>query len=194
MARRPRPIRKRPFVEPTRAPELDPADLVDDGLLLAAAGVRITVRNLIIVRALRDGVDFDEDWYVAAVKHEFRALAAEKRADAERAYADRLVAADRPGRASHRSDYRWEDAHPLDRRAAVLNGLAERLDLESEDDAAALALVRVARQAALDDIADSIGTEAARPVDDAEYLAGRAERMALVTLDLLELDDQAQRT
>jgi len=181
-------IRKRRFVEPERAPDAPLDDLVEDGLLIANAGVRMTVRNLIIVRALRDGADYDEGWYVDAVKHEFRALAAEKRADAERVAADHDTAMERPGRASHVSDYRSRDAPTLDRRSASLFGVADRLEAEGEDDELATVLVQIAREAALDEIASAIGPSV-QP--SADYLSARKDRMELVARDLamLQLGD-----
>ena len=193
--RKSRGIRFKRFVKPEPLPETPIDDLVEDGILIAVAGIRMTVRNLIIVRALRDGANYDEGWYIDAVRHEFRALAAEKRADGARVVADHAAATRRRGIAAHQSDYRRGDLRALDRRAAALILLAERLDELSADEDAASSLAQTSRAAALDDIADAMRPELAHTneTETAEYRDARAERMALVGRDLamLQLSDPA---
>lgn len=171
-----------PFVVPQPVPEADLDDVIDDGLLLALAGVRMTVRNLMIVRALRDNKDYDETWFLDATLFELHVLAAEKRADAARVAEYRSAAMGRPGRASHAVDYGSEDESVLERREAALLGLADRLD--ALGDAEAGTIVDAAREAALNDISGAI-----RPTSEpsAEYSAARPERMDELTRDLAML-------
>ena len=68
------------------------SDIVDDAVLLATGAVRSAVKNLLIVRALRDGKDFDEAWWLDAVAREFEAIAVEKDDDAKRVEEDRQLA------------------------------------------------------------------------------------------------------
>jgi hypothetical protein len=171
-----------PFVEPGPAHEADLDDVIRDGLLLALAGVRMTVRNLMIVRALRDNKDYDETWFLDATLFEFHVLAAEKRADAARVAEYRTAAIGRPGRASHAVDYGSEDESVLERREAALIGLAERLD--TFGDAEAGAVVDAAREAALSDITGAI-RRSSEP--SAEYSAARGARIDELTRDLAML-------
>lgn len=68
------PFRRRPLF----------ADLVADALLVARAGVRQKVKNVVIMRTLRDGADFDLEWYTDAVRAELEALAVESEAAADK--------------------------------------------------------------------------------------------------------------
>lgn len=166
--------------------------MVDDGFLIALAGIRMTVRNLILVRALRDGIAFDEVWYRDAVQHEFRALAAEKRADATRVGNYLSSALDRDGRASHSTDYRWMDADALERRGEVLDGLAARLDAAAEDDEIAATLVHSARDAAMDDIATAVQPAQGATVGSTkEERASVAKRKSALVEDLMMLHLEA---
>jgi len=171
-----------PFVAPETTPDAAIDDVVDDGLIIAVAGVRMTVRNLMIVRALRDNADYDEAWYLDATRAQLLLLAAEKRADAARV-ADYLTAAsDRYGRPESSADYRSDDAATLERREAALLALAVRL--EALGDAEAGAIVDDARAAALDDIANAIRSSSE---PSAEYGAARPERIDQLTADIAML-------
>jgi len=171
-----------PYVAPDQAPVPDLDDVVDDGLLIAVAGVRMAVRNLMIVRALRDNTDYDEGWYLDATRAELLQLAAEKRADAARVAEYLAAATGRYGRPESSVDYQSEDADTLERREAALLGLAVRL--EALGDAEAGAIVDDARAAALDDIANAIRSSS-EPSDD--YTAARDGRIDQLTADLAML-------
>jgi len=193
MARsRPTP-RNREYVAPEVAPDAAIGDLVHDGLLLAIAGVRMATKNLIIIRALREHKDFDHDYYVAAVQHEFLILALEKSADAERVSAARVRAAFRKGTASSQADYRRADLPLLDRRITVLTTLAEALTGASRDLVLAADLVSTARASALEEIANAVAreTNAADSEHAAlEYTIGLADRRALLIADLWRLPER----
>jgi hypothetical protein len=171
-----------PFIVPAPLPEPEIAEVIEDGVLISVAGVRLAVRNRMILRALRDHADYDEAWYLAATLTELSVLAGEKRADAARVAGYRAAAADRSGRPTDPVDYRWEDAGTLERREAALIGLAERL--ESMGNAEAGAIVDAARAAALDDIANAMPPSLEQSV---EYIAGRKQRIAGLTADLAQL-------
>jgi len=168
-----------PFVAPETPPDPIIDEVVDDGVLIAVAGVRLSVRNLMIVRALRDNVDYDEAWYLDATLVELRELAAEKRADAARVSGYLAAATDRYG---DPSDYQQEDAATLERRGQALLGLAARLD--AMGDAEAGAIVDAARDAALDDIANAMRVGVAENID---YADGRETRVDQLTSDLAML-------
>jgi|GEM_PF-755280 len=162
-----------------------PKDVVGDALLLATAAVRIAVKNLLIVRALRDGADYEQEWWLGAVAREFELIAAEKDADAERLEAVREASKRKRGRATHPGDFRATDAPVLKRRIRILRKIAERLRAVSTDEAALLKLVAEARTAALDEITtarhDPGRGPTADPVERASALAELAEDLAALT-------------
>ena len=171
-----------PFVAPQPRDDLSIDAVIDDGLLIAVSGVRLAVRNLMIVRALRENADYDEAWYLDATLSELRLLAAEKRADAARVAEYHAAATDPAASRWSALDYHEEDAGILVRRREMLLGLAERLDRMG--DAEAGAIVDAARAAALDDIAGAIGSATEPPAD---YTAARAGRIDDLSRDIAML-------
>lgn len=155
------------------------SDVVADALLLATAAVRSAVKNLLIVRALRDHADYDEAWWLGAVAHEFEVIAAENDADIARLEGERARAKKRQGRALHPADFRSRDAPLLTKRIRVLTKIAARLRELATDEEAVLALVAEARAAALDEITTARHDPSARatgdPVEREAGLAGLAE-------------------
>lgn len=178
------------YVAPPPLPEPSLDDLVDEGVLIAAAGVRLAVKNLVIRTSLRDRLDYSETRYREGVREELLNLAHEKRVDAARIGAQLARARERDGRPTHATDYRTIDAAPLARREEVSRALSQRLEQLSDDEAFVLALVRTARSDAWREIGASIEAVAARrsaPVDD-DYGRERAERMMHLLGDLAELE------
>lgn len=131
------------------------SDIVDDAVLLATGAVRSAVKNRLIVRALRDGEDFDEAWWLDAVAREFEAIAAEKDDDAVRVEEDRQLAKGRTGKALHPSDFRTRDVPKMKRRARILHLIAARLRALGADHETLIALIAEARSNALDEIASA---------------------------------------
>jgi len=173
------PFRRRPLF----------ADLVADALLVARAGVRQRAKNVLIVRSLRDGADFDADWYADAVRTELELLASESEADAERLSREADHAQGRHLRAVTARDYVDRDVPKLRRRRRVHLALAARLRELAADPDAVAALLAEARTLALDDIAS-----AAAQVPRArgpKPLTGPARRIAVA--DLLEDLDELAR-
>jgi len=160
------------------------SDIVDDALLLATGAVRSAVKNLLIVRALRDGKDFDEAWWLDAVAREFEAIAVEKGDDAKRVEEDRQLAKQRKGRPLHPSDFRTADVPKMKRRVRILHRIAARLRELGADRDTLLALITEARANALDEIA-SARQDDARPVTDDPV--ARAAALALLADDLTAL-------
>jgi len=160
------------------------SDIVDDAVLLATGAVRSAVKNLLIVRALRDGKDFDEAWWLDAVAREFEAIAVEKDDDAKRVEEDRQLAKRRKGKALHPSDFRTRDVPKMKRRVRILHRIASRLRALGADHETLLALIAEARANALDEIA-SARHDPGR-VADVDPVA-RDAAMALLADDLAEL-------
>jgi hypothetical protein len=164
-------------------------DIAEEGVLIAASAVRMSVKNRQIVRALRDRADYSEKAAVAAAREVFRALAREKRDEVSRL--DDIIeeTRDRPGRALHQTDYRKADAVLLERREQVNDILADRLDELAEDDEYLLGVVDAARNAAWDEIGASIEAKLRRrpelEANTREYREQRAKRLReLIKVDL----------
>lgn len=166
------------------SPRSRKADIIEDAVLLAIGAVRIAVKNLLIVRALRDRADFDEGWWRAAVEHEFELLATENEADATRLEGVRSAAKGKQGRALHPADFRARDRPVLKRRIRVLRRIASRLREIATDQDAVLALVGEARRSALDEITTARHDPSARATTDP---GERAAGLALLAHDLAAL-------
>jgi len=165
------------------------SDIVDDALLLATGAVRSAVKNLLIVRALRDGKDFDEAWWLDAVAREFEAIAVEKDDDAKRVEEDRRLAKQRKGRALHPSDFRTRDVPKMKRRVRILHLIATRLRALGADQDTLLSLIAEARANALDEIASARHDPGRQAAVDP---VARDAAMALLADDLAALVSRAE--
>jgi hypothetical protein len=165
------------------------SDVVTDAVLLATAAVRIAVKNLLIVRALRERADFDEQWWRDAVARELELLAAENEADASRLESVRAGTRKKVGRALTPDDYRARDAPVLKRRIRILRKIATRLREIATDEDAVDALIGEARQAALHEITTARHDPSPRATVDPEE---RAAGLALLADDLEALGDSVR--
>lgn len=155
-------------------------DLVGDALLVAFAGIRQRMKNLIILRTLRDGTDFDQEWFTSTVRAEAEALAVESETDAARVLDDIAYARKRHRSAATAADYNSRDVPLLRRRRRVLLAVAAGLREFQQDDEATAKLIDEARTLALDEIA---ATAAAVPRKrGARTLKGVARSIALQDL------------
>jgi uncharacterized membrane protein YqiK len=126
--------------------------MVADATLVSLAAVRQAVKNVMLVRALRDDVDFDEEWYTDAARRELEELAGEAAAEAARLREVREATRRRRGAARAADDYRAADSRHLKRRARVLEDLVEELQRLAQDDTTVSTLIADARLRALDEI------------------------------------------
>lgn len=183
------------YVAPAPTPDVPVADLVDEGALIAGSAVRLAVKNSIVLRALRDRVDYDEAAALDLVRTELRGLADEKRDDAVRIARARSDARDRTGKAVHQSDYRAGDLRTLGRREEVSRGLAARLLQLSDDEQYLRETFARANEAALDELSAWIGATVAGtggPRDPVAYERGRSDRIRqLIAVDLAELETRS---
>lgn len=161
---------------------------MEEAELIASAGARLSLKNLFILRTLRDGKSFEESWYATAVQEELLHLANETDRDADRMLDERQRALRRQGRAMFQDDYRLIDAELLDRREKVLRGLAARLRSLSADRSYILALIGEAREQALDEVVAAVA-QAPREADSSEpeSMMLHQERLAALHADLDEL-------
>ena len=167
---------------------------VEEAVLIASAGARLALKNLFILRTLRDGKCFDEAWYATAVRDELLNLANETEGDADRMVDERERALKRHGRALFQDDYRMIDAELLDRREKVERGLAARLRSLSEDSDFIGSLIAEAREQALDEVVAAI-SQSPRTTgpDEPHALMLHQERRAALHDDLEQLLASARR-
>jgi hypothetical protein len=176
------------FEPPAPRPAPDPEHLVDEGLMIAESAIRMSVKNHLIVQALRHRADFDPA--------ELAGVAAERMlelADQEDGYAGALH--ERGLTTPIDAFDAWGDDEPSDtlraeRREALHRGLAAKLRAFATDDDALAALIDAARTAAWDEIQGSIVARAERndAVIDERYATERADRLAsLIAIDLTGL-------
>jgi predicted ArsR family transcriptional regulator len=169
-------------------------EMVEDGLLVSRAALRMKMKNLMLVRAAGMHIDFDETWFSASFRGTCVALAAEKMSDAQRLNALRELSAGRAGRPKHPSDYRQNDTAILERRHDALVVVARELMAMGNDPAVTAEILREAREAAFAELADTASRDwAARPERlDSDYDAERDERIASLRADLLTEVEQAR--
>ena len=156
---------------PTPPPTIEAQ--IEDGVLVALSAARLTITNRLILRSLRDGLDYDDERLRLAVTAEVLALAVEKEKDATRVRSTRRAARERPGRASGPNDFRARDATVLERRATVSSGLAARLAELATDPEVVGDLAARAHRAFLDEFEVSVarGARAVRAAPGAQLTA-----------------------
>lgn len=164
--------------------------LVEEGMLIAGAALRLAIKNLIIVTALREGDGASAPVLRLAVRDRVLELARERQVEAARLERAREGARGRRGPARSQDDYREEDAPTLILRAEVARLMARELRRSADDDEYLDAQLTIARRAALDDILRS-KLPAVPPVDDDEH--GRRERIAAVRRDVERLHRERRR-
>ena len=171
-------------------------DIVAEGLYIASAATRLSLKNTILVHTLADGEDFDAERYVPEARAALEALAAEAEADAARTERERKRARTRHSDSDGTHDYRSRDVRNLRRREKQSLHVATELRARAEDDVELHKLIADARDAAWAEVAGNIDRvlriEASRPDLDPDYDRMRTARMqALRLVDLPKL--RAQR-
>ncbi|MBZ4487670.1 asparagine synthase [Microbacterium sp. cx-55] len=174
------------------------ADIVAEGLYIAAAATRLALKNRILVDILSAGEGFDADRFVPDAKETLLALAAEAEADAERAERERKLARRRFSDSDGTHDYRSRDVRNLRRRRKQSERIAQELRERAEDTDELVALVEAAREAAWSEVARNIDStlriEAARPDLEPGYAQMRQARMqSLRLVDLPRLAAHRRR-
>ena len=160
---------------------------VDEGMLIVASALRLAMKNLLVVRALRDRVDYDEGALVAALKAEIGELIAEKEEESVRLEKVLHRARRRKGWASWHDDYRQQDVPVLELRAEITRRLLERLRTLIDDPAFLRDELAGARDAALDDIIGARLAPSTPAAMDPQYPEQRERRLELLRHDLEQL-------
>lgn len=167
-------------------------DVVAEGLYIASAATRLSLKNTILVHILAEGEDFDPDRYLDEARAALLTLAEEAEADAARTEAERKAARRRYSDSDGTHDYRSRDTRNLRRRQKQSLHVAHELRTRADDEEELRKLVVDARDAAWSEVAKNIDRtlliEAARPDLEPDYERMRTARMqALRLVDLPKL-------
>jgi hypothetical protein len=170
-------------------------DVVAEGLYIASAATRLSLKNRMLVHILAEGEGFDVERYVPEAKQTLLELADEADADAARADRERKLARGRFTESDGTHDYRSRDVRNLRRRRKQSRHVAQELRARAADDDEVRKLVLDARDAAWAEVAKNIDStlriEAARPDLDPDYERMRVARMqALRLVDLPKLSSR----
>lgn len=163
-------------------------DVVAEGLYIASAATRLSLKNSILVHILAHGQDFDAEHFVPDARDALLTLAVEAEADAARNEAERKTARGRHSESGGTHDYRSRDVRNLRRRRKQSLHVAAELRARAEDSEELEKLIADARDAAWSEVAKNIDSslriEAARPDLDPDY-----ERMRMARMQALRLVD-----
>lgn len=173
--------------------ELAPVEeIVEQGMLVADVAIRMTVKNAIIMNALKRGENYDAAQIRDMVRTATDELADERERDARHIETIRDEVR-RTGRSSwSESNYRNSDSRTLKHREEVYVGVAEKLRENAQNDEYITTTAERAWQAAWDEIGTSLADRATHPYysggSSAEYRAVRDERIQLlIERDLTDL-------
>ncbi len=173
-------------------------DAIAEGLSIATAAARLTVRNRILVETIARGGQFDGDVFAQFARETLRALAAEQDQAADRVTQQRKRAWGRFSDSSGTHDYRDRDTRNLRRRARQSRGVAKELRDFADDPVRVDGLVAAARAAAWGDVEQNLSkrldVEGMTADADPDYATMRRARMdALRMVDLARLASQAKK-
>ncbi|MFG6402794.1 MULTISPECIES: asparagine synthase [unclassified Microbacterium] len=174
------------------------SDAVAEGVSIALAAARLSVRNRILVETISGGGQFDPEVFAEVVRETLHTLAEEQTRAAERAKRLRRGAWGKFSTSSGTHDYRDRDTANLRRRRKQYLGVAKELRERADDPERVAELLESARDAAWGDVEANLQrrlkVEAMTPEADPEYETMRKARMdALRMIDLARLASQAKR-
>jgi hypothetical protein len=184
---------------PVRSLPTAPRDLshqIEEGYLVALSALRLSVKNGIILRILRDGAAWDEAESAALARQSIESLAAELRTTAARLADDSVLAAPtaresrsaRSKRDAARVRRKRDEAARLAARSRTLRGVVERLDAARDDEE----VVRDLALRARDDTIGELMQARLIPRAEAVVLTEEEQREAIagVKADLQRLIDE----
>lgn len=166
-------------------------EIVEQGLMVADVAVRMTVKNSIIMHALRHKTDYDEERIASLVRETLVLLADERDTDAKHIQSQRKsLQAPHSGRLKHK--YAEEDSKTLEHRQTVYEQVALQLRQRATQHDYVRDTAERARAAAWSEIGDSLKQKASHPYyaggSSEEYQAERQERIDLfIQRDLSQL-------
>ncbi|MDO4241409.1 MAG: asparagine synthase [Microbacteriaceae bacterium] len=167
-------------------------EIVEQGMLVARVAIRMTVKNEIIMNALKRDIDYDSEKVAVLVRNAISELVDERLTDA--ANTERTIAGvkKRGWSGSGDSEYGVDDTATLQHRKEVYEGVAAQLRKWAEDDAVTRSIGNSALELAWQEIGDSLKTRAAHPYygggKTSEYQRTRDTRIRdLIDNDLADL-------
>ena len=174
------------------------ADAISEGVSIASAAARLSVRNRILVDTIAGGGTFDPDVFSAFARETLIALAEEQERAAAHVKALRRRAWGKLSTSSGTHDYRDRDSRNLRKRERQYAGVATQLRAWAHDEERVSALVEGARDEAWGDVEANLqrrlAVEGATYDADPDYERMRKARMdALRMVDLARLASQAAR-
>ena len=175
------------------------AEIVSEGLYIASAAIRLSLKNRILMDTIGGGAGYDVDKFMPDARAALLALADEADEAAERIKKERRDAWRRFSDPDSTHDYGSRDMGNLRRRRRQSQRVAKELRARAEDEQELRRLVEAARDAAWGELAENIDrslrVEAARPDLEPDYATMREARMqALRLVDLSKLSSvQRQR-
>ena len=129
---------------------------LDEGIMIAEYSARMTIKNRIVVDAIRTESGFDADRYLSVAADALRELADESDAAGTRIAEEREFAVALEGQGEHIHDYRAVDDLNLRRRERVAEELARALRRQADDEEALRGLVETSRDDAWQEIGSAI--------------------------------------
>lgn len=173
------------------------SDAVAEGVSIAAAAARLSVRNRILVDTIAGGGAFDPAVYAAFARETLLSLAEEQERAADHMRALRRKAWGKFTTSSGTHDYRDRDSRNLRRRRRQYTGVGAALREWAADEERVAELVEVARDAAWGDVEANLqrrlAVESMTPDADPDYERMRKARMdSLRMVDLARLAAQAR--
>ncbi|MDT0156191.1 asparagine synthase [Microbacterium sp. ARD32] len=176
------------------------ADAIGEGVAIATAAAKLTVKNQILVGTIARGGVFELERYLGVARDALLAMAEESDAAADLLTRLRKRAKGRHSDPHGTHDYRDRDVRNLRRRAKQSAGVADRLRKMTEEPDALRELVEDARVAAWGDVRGNLDrrlrVEGMRPDQDPDYERMRDARMQalkLVDLQALSSEQRARR-
>jgi hypothetical protein len=174
------------------------SDAIAEGVSIASAAARLTVRNHLLVETIAQGRTFDRDELASFARETVLALAEEQERAAARMKALRRRAFGKYSTSGGTHDYRDRDTRNLRRRGKQYAGVAKELRSWADDPERISDLVDAARNAAWGDVEANLqrrlAVEGATYDSEPDYGRMRKARMdALRMVDLARLASQAQR-
>jgi flagellar motility protein MotE (MotC chaperone) len=166
--------------------------MTEEGLLITLSAVRMSVKNSIIVRALRDNVNFADADYSEFARQELNKLIKRSLNDAERVENQRKRLTKFRGTYSYDEDTR-QDVKLLAKRRKVYEQLAVSLKEAAASHERVAEIVAGAQSDAAAEIVGALSTrlvEQAQVANEPDYATNRVARMRdLVSIDLALLKD-----
>lgn len=173
-------------------------EIVEQGLLVADVAARMTVKNAIIMNALKRKMDYNEQQIIDMVRDTLTELAEERERDARHIERMREEIRSTGRSAWSESEYGNGDNRTLRHRQEVYEGVAAELRSRAADPEYLNRTAERARVAAWEEIGDSLKERATHPYyaggSHPEYQRNRDARIQLfIERDLTELMQQMPR-